>query len=261
MRPALTRATLIGALLLTLAVAANALLFQSGGPGRAAAERVRQAAEADRARRLAIDKMPEAVKEAKKPDVPALAEKPAAKEPPVPARLSGLKSESFNAAVMKVEPAFGSNTGDAAPDTIRAIQRELIQRGYGPITQDGVPGLSTRAAILAFEKDAGFALTAEASDALLKRILLGASADRNEAANAGKVKSTQAEQVIRTVQQSLAGLGYQPGKIDGRVGEESERAIREFEMDQGTTPTGRVSADLVVRLSRAAGAGKLSAAR
>jgi peptidoglycan hydrolase-like protein with peptidoglycan-binding domain len=281
MTPRLTRATFVVFLLLTLGVAANAIFMQTGqngaGESRIAQERARQAAEAERARRLAIGKatpppMAQAVTpagpakdnvaaETKKPETPARPEKAGVKEPPVPARLSGLRSENFNIAVLKVDGANDPQNGDGAPETVRAIQRELLQRQYGPIAQDGVPNLATRAAILAFEKDHGFALTGEANEALLKRILMGASADRGEAANAGKVKTSQAEHVIRTVQQSLVALGYQPGKIDGRTGDETVRAIREFEMDQGAAPTGRVSADLVARLGRVAGAGKLTPAR
>jgi peptidoglycan hydrolase-like protein with peptidoglycan-binding domain len=58
--------------------------------------------------------------------------------------------------------------------------------------------------------------------------------------------------VIRSVQQWLAALGYQPGRIDGRPGEDTAKAIRDFEMDKGMVPRGRVSAELVSRLSEAA---------
>ena len=48
-------------------------------------------------------------------------------------------------------------------------------------------GLATRAAIMAFEHDHGLALTGEASEALLKRILLGA-AGRHRARRHGEGK-------------------------------------------------------------------------
>jgi peptidoglycan hydrolase-like protein with peptidoglycan-binding domain len=63
------------------------------------------------------------------------------------------------------------------------------------------------------------------------------------------VGSGHAEQVIRSVQQRLAALGYQPGRIDGRPSEETAKAIRDFEMDKGLVPRGRVSAELVTRLN------------
>ena len=67
--------------------------------------------------------------------------------------------------------------GDAGIETVRAIQRELKSRGYGPLAGDGVMGLATRAGIMAFEYDHGLGLTGEASEELLKRILLGAPPD------------------------------------------------------------------------------------
>ena len=66
------------------------------------------------------------------------------------------------------------------------------------------------------------------------------------------MRSGHAEQVLRAVQQWLAALGYQPGRTDGRPGEETVKAIRDFEMDKGLVPRGRVSAELVARLSEAA---------
>ncbi len=97
------------------------------------------------------------------------------------------------------------------------------------------------------------ALSGEASERLLKRILLGAADSTGaDAAAAGRVRSGHAEQVIRSVQQWLAVLGYQPGRIDGRLGEDTVKAIRDFEMDKGLVPRGRVSAELVVRLGEAA---------
>lgn len=134
----------------------------------------------------------------------------------------------------------------AGPETIRAIQRELGQRGYGPLNGDGVAGLATRAAVMAFEHDQGLALTGEPSERLLKRILLGAA---GETAAAARVPSAQAEEVVRIVQRRLVSLGYQRGRVDGRLGEETVKAIRDFELDHGLIPKGRVSADLVARLA------------
>jgi peptidoglycan hydrolase-like protein with peptidoglycan-binding domain len=163
-----------------------------------------------------------------------------------------------------------SATLDAVPDaageiedseTIRAVQRELRHRGYGALVSDGVMRPVTRAAIMAYEHDQGLPLTGEASEALLKRVLLGASAAAEPSAAARKVSSARAAQVVRTVQELLAALGYQPGRIDGRLGEDTVRAIREFEMDKGLAVKGRISPDVLVRLTEAAAEAKSSPAR
>lgn len=156
------------------------------------------------------------------------------------------------------EPTASAGDG---PETIRAVQRELQARGYEAGTVDGVPGLVTRAAVLAYEFDHGLSLSAEPSERLLKQILLGESQPSANPGSGNGEHTAQAEQVIRTVQQSLANVGYAVGKTDGRMGEETVRAIREFETDQGMPETGRVSGHLVARLARLAGQGRLTASR
>ena len=73
-----------------------------------------------------------------------------------------------------------------------------------------------------------------------------------ESAAVAKERSPHVEHVNRAVQQWLASLGYQPGRVDGMLGESTVQAIREFEVDKGLVPRGRITADLVRRLSEAA---------
>jgi peptidoglycan hydrolase-like protein with peptidoglycan-binding domain len=148
-------------------------------------------------------------------------------------------------------PAGTVRAADRA--TVRAIQRELGLRGYGPLAEDGAVDLATRAAIVAFEQDQGLPPSGEASERLLRRILfgsmLGSDAGRGESV---KAPAAPADELIRSVQAWLAALGYQPGRVDGTMSEETVQAIRDFETDKGLVPRGRISADLVVRLSQAA---------
>jgi peptidoglycan hydrolase-like protein with peptidoglycan-binding domain len=155
-------------------------------------------------------------------------------------------------------PAVG-DTADEDTETIRALQRELHQRGYGPLASDGTMRPVTRAAIMAYEHDQNLPLSGEASEMLLGRVLLGASTSMEPASGAArKVASPRAAQVVRTVQEMLAKLGYQPGQIDGRLSEETVRAMREFDLDKGIAFKGRISADLLIRLSEAAQSGQPS---
>jgi peptidoglycan hydrolase-like protein with peptidoglycan-binding domain len=149
-----------------------------------------------------------------------------------------------------------------ASDVVRAVQRELRQRGYGALATNGILTLSTRLAILSYEHDQGLPPSGEASEALLKRILLGPSAGTpaNEP-NRGKLWAAHHEAVVGVVQQSLLALGYQPGRSDGRPSEETERAIREFEMDRGLVPSGRVSGELLTHLAAALGPSETRTAR
>jgi peptidoglycan hydrolase-like protein with peptidoglycan-binding domain len=148
---------------------------------------------------------------------------------------------------------------DAGVETVRAIQRELNQRGYGPVVDDGLVRPVTRAAIISFEQDNRLPLTGAATDALLARLMLGSSAKQPESvAAAGQVQSPQAEETIRHMQRLLAANGYRPGPADGRLGSDTVEAIRAFEKDQGLPAKGRVSAEVLARLQTSAS--KLKAA-
>jgi peptidoglycan hydrolase-like protein with peptidoglycan-binding domain len=183
---------------------------------------------------------------------------PLQREAPKPANVAtgsiALLNTGYRA---KVEKAAQARTADS-PEVVRAVQRELEGRGYEVGPADGMPGLVTRASVMAFEADHGMTLTGVPSEQLLQAILLGApQATRNPRAEPGP----EAEQVIRTVQQSLATLGYAPGTVDGRLGDQTVRTIREFEMDQQLPQTGRISGQLVARLARLAGQGHIADGR
>jgi peptidoglycan hydrolase-like protein with peptidoglycan-binding domain len=142
---------------------------------------------------------------------------------------------------------------DASAEIVRAIQRELNQRGYGPLVDDGVVRPVTRAAIMSFEQDNRLPLTGAATEAVLARLVLGASTDgAQRVAVAGQVQSPQAEETIRHMQRLLAANGYRPGPADGRLGSDTVEAIRAFEKDQGLPVKGRVSAEVLARLQTSA---------
>ncbi len=64
--------------------------------------------------------------------------------------------------------------------------------------------------------------------------------------------------MIRSVQRSLAKLGYKAGAANGRLTPETTRAIRAFEGDQALPETGRVSGPLISRLARLSGDGRVA---
>jgi peptidoglycan hydrolase-like protein with peptidoglycan-binding domain len=146
-------------------------------------------------------------------------------------------------------------------DITRAVQRELQLRGYETGAADGVAGLVTRAAIMGFEYDHHMVMTGRPSQQLLKAILLGARGRDGAAAQQGGATvapSAEAESLIKSVQTSLAALGYRPGRADGRLTPETARAIREFEVDQSLPESGRLSGPLVARLTRLSGQGRVA---
>jgi Putative peptidoglycan binding domain len=149
-----------------------------------------------------------------------------------------------------------------ADDTAKAIHRELETRGYSTTGGEAGRGLLLQAAILAYEYDHGLPLTAEATETVLRRIVLGAAhADAVMPGTNGTPAGPRAEEAIRTVQQSLSAIGYGPIKVDGHLGAASTRVIRDFERDHGLPETGRISAPLVAALARLAAQGRLAKGR
>lgn len=138
-------------------------------------------------------------------------------------------------------------------DTVRAVQRELATRGYDPGPADGVHGLLTRAAVMAYQHDKDLPVTGEISDPLLRHILLGVREDRRPSdAEVTVPKETVA--LIKAVQQILSKMGYDPGPIDGVIGGGTRRAIRTFEKEQKLPVKGRISGALLKALIRVTGA-------
>lgn len=135
----------------------------------------------------------------------------------------------------------------------RAIQRELKAKGYETGAVDGVLGLVTRGAIMAYEADANLPLTAEPRQALLQHIVLG-SADIAPADRAGPAEpGPEAEAVIKGVQRAFRRLGLMTTMPNGRLNDETRRAIRKFETERDLRETGRISGELLARLATVAG--------
>lgn len=276
--PFRARLALIAFLGISGAVAGN--IFAMQGPrGQAAqvsahTDRARIAMDAARLDRLAIDASGGREQTGSRPP---------AKPEPKRGRPTDPKSAEAKAADMKAGDAKGlsQRVGSFAPSsgqfslialpgadptearraTIRAIQGELGRRGYEPGVADGAPGLVTRAAVLAYEYDQGLPLTADPSPEVLAHLRHGTSAPGAAIGiEAGAIPQTgHAEAVIRSVQQSLGALGYLAVSADGIATDETVRAIREFEMDAGLVPSGRISGPLIARLARAQGRGKAEA--
>lgn len=137
--------------------------------------------------------------------------------------------------------------------TALEVQRELTALGYRPGPIDGSVRLMTKAAVMAYEYDNGLPLTGVADTRQLERLLLGLGNYTSAGSGrAGLPVTDEAKRVMQTVQQSLKQLSYDPGAVDGTFTAETERAIRNFEIDTNLPETGRVSGRLIDGLSNLA---------
>jgi peptidoglycan hydrolase-like protein with peptidoglycan-binding domain len=110
----------------------------------------------------------------------------------------------------------------------------------------------TRGAIMAYETDAGLPLTGEPRQGLLQHLVLG-SAEIGPSVSDRSTPGPEAEAVIRAVQRAFRQLGYLTTLPDGRLNEQTRRAIRKFEIDRKLKETGRISGELLAKLASLAG--------
>lgn len=141
----------------------------------------------------------------------------------------------------------------AKPETVRAVQRQLASKGYEPGPADGVHGLFTRAAVMAFQHDNDLPVTGEVSEALLKQVIFDSSAGHDT--DPGKTEiPEETVALIKAVQEILAKMGYEPGPVDGIMGPGTAAAIRKFEEQQKMPAKGRISGALLKTLISVTGA-------
>jgi len=169
---------------------------------------------------------------------------------PLPAREAGSP-----AVVPPIETGAVKPLPDTAdrPDLVRAVQRELKAKGYEVGAIDGVPGLVTRGAIMAYETDTDMPLTAKPSEGLLQALVLGSADVAARDPRDRPAPTSEAETVIRAVQRAFRQLGYMTTLPDGRLNEATRRAIRKFELDRKLKETGRISGELLAKLASVAG--------
>lgn len=184
---------------------------------------------------------------------------PAQSTPPLPA--AKVRAATADAAAVAGKPeVLSENVAAANAQTplTRSIQRALTERGYHAAESDGAIDVVTRAAILAFEEDFGLPLTAEPSKSVLDALRTLREPVKVAASQTVR-PGPEAERLIRTVQETLDRLGYRSGAADGRMGEATAAAIRNFERDHGMAMSGRVTAPLLTRLADLARVGRVAA--
>lgn len=127
------------------------------------------------------------------------------------------------------------------------IQEELIVHGYTPGPVDGKPGRRTAAAIRAYQRDAGLAVTGVPTRELLdhlKFVLPKVNARTTAAA-------APTSALVTDVQRQLQQRGYYTAAIDGRAGPATRHAVRDFQAAAGLPVTGVVDSRLLAEIKLA----------
>lgn len=141
--------------------------------------------------------------------------------------------------------------------TIESVQRELAASGLYSGQVDGVSGRRTKLAIIAYQRANGLDETGQASADLIEHIRytrqINEAVNMTDAGTAQPRAATPTSKPVDTVtrvQVGLAELGYEPGAINGELGQQTRNAILKFERDRGIAPTGDISATLIAELDK-----------
>ncbi len=88
------------------------------------------------------------------------------------ARSAGNAPTTAGRGTLQESPRRGAATsaGSEVRDLVLSVQRELQVRGYYDGALDGIAGPNTRAAVRAFQRDAGFPVTGEVDERLLAEL-------------------------------------------------------------------------------------------
>jgi len=125
------------------------------------------------------------------------------------------------------------------PDpTVARIERGLEARGYATGAVDSIADARTEAAIRAYQRDRGVAVTGEPSEKLAAMLEEGMQQDLNTREN------------IRTVQAELNARGYSAGPADGVMGPSTRRAIVAYRKANGLGTSDDVTQDLLTSLEQ-----------
>lgn len=154
---------------------------------------------------------------------------------------------------------------------VELIQSLLQKQGYDIGDIDGVFGMRTQTAIMAFERDRGYPETGRVTPLLLKRLKRpqsntapkpltapSAATPKVEApassaipvapVRSASLKSTANRDEILLVQNTLSDLGYGPIEADGVLGSQTSQAIQRFELDRGLPITGNIGDRIIAEL-------------
>ena len=136
-----------------------------------------------------------------------------------------------------------------ADESIRLVQKKLHALGFYKGKVDGVPGSMTNAAIRRFQLFQSLKVTGELNHQTLDKlgVFHEASAPYYNAIGkffAGgpfvKAEANLQVQTLRQMQQILAAAGFYAGPHNGMPGPSFVAALKEWQVDQGIRPSGRM---------------------
>lgn len=133
---------------------------------------------------------------------------------------------------------------------VKAMQARLIELGYLSGSADGDFGASTRAALVAFQKNAGLTADGIAGATTIKALNSSSAPKASASASATAAPTSSATatyttlkqgsngEAVKKLQKRLIELGYLTGSADGDYGRATTDAVKAFQKQAGLTADG-----------------------
>ena len=133
---------------------------------------------------------------------------------------------------------------------VKAMQARLIELGYLSGSADGDFGASTKAALVAFQKNAGLTADGIAGATTIKALNSSSAPKANASASATAAPTSSATatyttlkqgsngEAVKKLQKRLIELGYLTGSADGDYGRATTDAVKAFQKQAGLTADG-----------------------
>lgn len=145
--------------------------------------------------------------------------------------------------------------GDQGP-SVRRLQNLLLNRGINPGPVDGIFGFKTETAVRTFQTQSGLPVTGIATTATWTALGVNCTlppgppfppipptppAPPQECSFCPVLRLGRVGPAVRLLQRTLQEKGFYRGPIDGDFGGRTERAVRQFQRQQGLAVTGVVN--------------------
>lgn len=123
--------------------------------------------------------------------------------------------------------------------TVVEIQTLLDLYGYDPGSIDGVMGMRTRDAVERFQRENGLKESRFVDEETWEKLVIF---ENNQLIIDGQLN-------IKLIQSLLEKAGFDPGKIDGKLGPKMKKAVTAFQKSRGLKPDGKIGYKTLTKLA------------